>query len=142
MPHKKLNFHIKQGNKSCHNVVRLLLAEQTKLVKVLVRLDLNTQKETARKARESSCEIDAKLLEVATRGHWGVECLHWMLDVVFREDKLRYRERIGAQNLSTIRKIILGVLAQDKTLKCGREGKRLIASSDPKYRELILKSIF
>ncbi len=36
----------------------------------------------------SSCEIDAQLLEVATRGHWGVECLHWMLDVVFREDKL------------------------------------------------------
>jgi predicted transposase YbfD/YdcC len=90
----------------------------------------------------SSCEIDAKLLERATRGHWGVECLHWMLDVVFKEDKLRYRERIGAQNLSIIRKIILGVLAQDKTLKCGREGKRLIASSDPKYRELILKSIF
>ncbi len=65
-----------------------------------------------------------------------------MLDVVFREDKLRYRERTGARNLSTIRKIVLGVLARDDTLKCGKEGKRLIASSDSKYRDLILKNIF
>ncbi len=27
-------------------------------------------------------------------------------------------------------------------LKCGREGKRLIASSDSKYRDLILKKYF
>jgi hypothetical protein len=59
----------------------------------------------------SSCEIDAKLLEKVARGHWGVEAsLHWVLDVVFREDKLRYRERVGAQNLATVRKLVLDFL--------------------------------
>ena len=91
----------------------------------------------------SSCEIDARLLEKATRGHWGVEnSLHWVLDVTFREDKIRYRDRIGAQNLATIRKITLGALAKDNTLKCGKEGKRLVAATDPLYRESILKNLF
>ena len=91
----------------------------------------------------SSCEVDAGILEMATRGHWGVENgLHWSLDVIFREDKLRYRERNGARNLSTIRKITLGALGRDKTVKCGREGKRLLAATDWMYREKILKNLF
>jgi len=91
----------------------------------------------------SSCEIDAKVLEMVTRGHWGVENgLHWSLDVVFKEDKLRYRARNGASNLSTIRKITLGMLSRDKTAKCGREGKRLLAATDPVYRDKVLKNLF
>lgn len=91
----------------------------------------------------SSCEISGKLLERVVRGHWGIEnSLHWVLDVIYREDKLRYRERNGAQNLSTIRKLTLGVLAKDKTLKCGKAGKRLIAATDPSYREVLLKHFF
>lgn len=84
-----------------------------------------------------------KLLERVVRGHWGIEnSLHWVLDVIYREDKLRYRERNGAQNLSTIRKLTLGVLAKDKTLKCGKAGKRLIAATDPAYREVLVKYFF
>lgn len=91
----------------------------------------------------SSCEIDAKLLEKVARGHWGIETsLHWVLDVVFREDKLRYRERVGAQNLATVRKLVLGALSRDTTLKCGKAGKRLVAATDPQYRETILKKLF
>lgn len=90
----------------------------------------------------SSCEIDAKLLEKASRGHWGVESLHWVLDVVFREDKLRYRDRIGAQNLAAVRKMILSALAKDNTLKCGKAGKRLAAATDPQYREIVLAKLF
>ncbi len=90
----------------------------------------------------SSCEINAHLLEKVVRGHWKIESsLHWVLDIAFREDKLRYRERIGAQNLATIRKLILGALTRDKTLKCGKAGKRLVAATDPQYREMLLKSI-
>ena len=91
----------------------------------------------------SSCEIDSHLLEEVTRGHWGIEnSLHWVLDVTFREDKLRYRDRVGAQNLAAIRKITHGALARDKTLKCGKDGKRLVAATDPKYREEVLKILF
>ena len=91
----------------------------------------------------SSCKIDARLLEKVVRGHWGIEnSLHWVLDVTFQEDKLRYRDRIGAQNLASIRKVVLGALAKDKKLKCGKKNKRLIAATDPSYRGKLLKLIF
>ena len=91
----------------------------------------------------SSCEIDAQLLEKVVRGHWGIEnSLHLVLDITFREDQLRYRDRIGAQNLATIRKLTLAALTEDKTLKCGKSGKRIAAATDPKYRKELLKLIF
>lgn len=91
----------------------------------------------------SSCEIDAKLLAGSVRDHWQIENnLHWSLDVVFREDKIRYRHRIGARNLSTIRKIVLGALSKDKSRKCGRAGKRIIAAGDPIFRSQILNNLF
>ena len=56
-------------------------------------------------------------------GHWGVENkLHWCLDVIFKEDHSKYRDRVGAQNFSAIRKISLGFL-QKNPLK-GRIFKR------------------
>jgi predicted transposase YbfD/YdcC len=91
----------------------------------------------------SSCEVDAKLLARSTRDHWQIENnLHWSLDVVFREDKIRYRHQIGARNLSTIRKIVLGALNKDKSRKCGRAGKRIIAAGDPDFRNDVLKNLF
>ena len=91
----------------------------------------------------SSCEVDAKLLGKCARDHWQVENgLHWSLDVILREDKLRYRHEVGARNLSTIRKIILGALSKNKSHKCGRAGKRILAASDPVFREEILKNLF
>jgi predicted transposase YbfD/YdcC len=91
----------------------------------------------------SSCAMDAQLFAKCVRGHWGIENgLHWSLDVIFQEDKLPYRDRIGAQNLSIIRKIVLGALAKDKTHKCGKPAKRLLAASNPEYREEVLKYLF
>lgn len=91
----------------------------------------------------SSCEMDAKLLEKVTRGHWGIEnSLHLVLDVTFREDHLRYRDRIGTQNLATIRKLAHAALAKESTLKCGKAGKRVAAATDPGYREKVMKLFF
>ena len=48
--------------------------------------------------------------------HWHVENkLHWVLDVVFREDDSRVRDRIGAQNLSWMRKVSAYILRQDQS---------------------------
>lgn len=91
----------------------------------------------------SSCKVDAHLLEKVVRGHWGIEnSFHWVLDVSFRENKLRYRDRIGVQNLASIRKLVLGALTKDKILKCGKKNKRLIAAADSVYREKVLKLLF
>lgn len=91
----------------------------------------------------SACEIDAKLLAMATRSHWQVENkLHWVLDVTFREDHSRYRDRNGAKNLATVRKLVLNVLSQDKSLKASKAAKRLVAAADPEYRLEVLKNLF
>lgn len=53
-------------------------------------------------------------LAISIRAHWQVENnLHWVLDVVFKEDDCRVRDEIAAQNLSWIRKMAMFLLKQD-----------------------------
>jgi len=86
-----------------------------------------------------SIEIDGKLFAHAVRGHWCVENkLHWSLDVIFREDHSKYRNRVGAQNLSAIRKMALGLLKKDKRTKKSLKRKRFQALISPEFRENIL----
>lgn len=47
----------------------------------------------------------------AARAHWAVENgLHWILDVVFDEDRARNRKDHGPENLATLRKLALNIL--------------------------------
>jgi predicted transposase YbfD/YdcC len=40
------------------------------------------------------------------RGHWGIEdCIHWVLDIAFREDESRVRKGNAPENLSVLRHI-------------------------------------
>lgn len=52
----------------------------------------------------------------AARAHWGVEAMHWVLDVTFREDDCRVRKGHAARNLSAIRKFALSALRADTLL--------------------------
>jgi predicted transposase YbfD/YdcC len=57
-----------------------------------------------------------KRFAAAVRGHWGIEnCLHWTLDMTFREDESRIRKDHGPENLATIRRAALGLVKQDKS---------------------------
>jgi hypothetical protein len=38
--------------------------------------------------------------------------------------------------------LVLRALTKDKILKCGKKNKRLIAATDPVYREKVLKLLF
>jgi predicted transposase YbfD/YdcC len=47
------------------------------------------------------------------RGHWGIENnLHWCLDMTFREDESRLRERHAAENVAWLRRFALSALKQ------------------------------
>ena len=52
----------------------------------------------------------SRLLDVA-RSHWGIENnLHWILDVVFAEDKNRSRMDHAPENLAVLRKLAINTL--------------------------------
>lgn len=59
----------------------------------------------------SSLEVDAKRFSQAVRGHWHIEnTLHWCLDVTFREDECRVRNRHAADNLSWLKRLAISLL--------------------------------
>jgi predicted transposase YbfD/YdcC len=66
----------------------------------------------------TSIAPDAAEFARAARQHWGIENgLHWVLDVVYREDECRIRKRNGPANFATIRHITLNLLQRTKTAK-------------------------
>lgn len=66
------------------------------------------------------------------RGHWGIESMHWVLDVVFGEDDSRVREGHAGANLAMIRKVALALLKRAPG-KRTTPTKRLKAGWDDNY---------
>lgn len=54
--------------------------------------------------------LSGKRFSEAVRGHWGIESMHWVLDVNFREDESRTRERTMGNNLSWLRRFAISLL--------------------------------
>jgi predicted transposase YbfD/YdcC len=53
----------------------------------------------------SSLRLGVKRFAQSVRGHWAIEnTLHWCLDVTFREDDSRLRDRHAADNLAWLRR--------------------------------------
>jgi predicted transposase YbfD/YdcC len=73
----------------------------------------------------TSCGDDPAVLVQAIRRHWCVEnALHWVLDVIFREDDSRVRDRTAARNFALLRKIALNLVARDRSGRTSRRGRR------------------
>lgn len=61
----------------------------------------------------SSLRLGVKRFANAVRGHWGIEnTLHWCLDVTFREDESRLRNRHSADNLAWLKRFAISLLKQ------------------------------
>jgi predicted transposase YbfD/YdcC len=71
--------------------------------------------------------LSGKRFAEAVRGHWSIESMHWVLDVTFREDDSRTRERTLGNNLSWLRRFAVTLLTRHpaddsirgKMLRCG-----------------------
>jgi predicted transposase YbfD/YdcC len=86
-----------------------------------------------------SLPLDVKRFAQAVRRHWGVEnCVHWTMDVTFGEDQSRARTAYAAQNLATLRRIILNLLKKDKTPKLSLRRKRTKAALDEHFLAKLL----
>ena len=67
------------------------------------------------------------------RSHWGIENnLHWVLDVVFKEDFSQVRTGHADENFSTIRKLALNLLKKNK-YKASMKRKRMKAGWNDQY---------
>jgi predicted transposase YbfD/YdcC len=70
----------------------------------------------------ASARLTPQRAAEAIRAHWGIESLHWVLDVVFKEDQSRLRRGHGAQNMALVRRLAFNLV------RAGR-GKRSIKTA-------------
>ena len=82
----------------------------------------------------SSCRDDPTVLIQAIRRHWTIENgLHWVLDVTFREDDSRVRDRIAARNLAILRKIAINLISRGRTARISMRARRKQAAWNDDY---------
>lgn len=74
------------------------------------------------------------------RGHWGIESMHWSLDVVYREDDSRVRAGHAGANLAMIRKVAVSLTRRAPGKQSGVT-KRLKAGWDDGYLLQVLQGI-
>jgi predicted transposase YbfD/YdcC len=61
----------------------------------------------------SSTKMGVRRFAECVRGHWGIEStLHWCLDVTFREDDSRLRDRHAGDNFGWLRRFAISLLKQ------------------------------
>ena len=104
------------------------------------KYNVKTKKNTSkRRYYITSLSLSAKELQDIVRSHWGIENnLHWVLDVVFKEDESRVRKDNAPQNLAMARKIALNLLKKDSTSKKSLKTRRVKAASSNQYLQDIL----
>jgi predicted transposase YbfD/YdcC len=86
----------------------------------------------------SSAPLDIERLARGARGHWGVESMHWLLDIEFKDDLSRYRAGHGANNMAIVRRFALGLVRANKA-KGSVKTRRKSASWDPDFLLQILQ---
>jgi predicted transposase YbfD/YdcC len=84
----------------------------------------------------------ARSLGDAVRRHWGIENgQHWVLDVSFHEDTARQQDRHGSANLGAVRRLIVSLFRQEKTLRRVAKAKRMVCALDANYLLKVLATV-
>jgi len=98
--------------------------------------------ETTREVRYfiGSKEAEAKVYGALLRNHWRIEnCLHWQLDVTFREDNSLIHKQNAAENFSLLRRLALCLLKRHPA-KESIATKRYRATLSVAFLEEVLES--
>lgn len=88
---------------------------------------------------------DGNKFSEAVREHWGIESMHWLLDVTFKEDKSRIRKENEPENAALLRKMALNILKIDTQIDKANKirphsynAKRYKASLNIDYLEKVM----
>jgi len=150
----KSDTHVDIGHgrietRACHMITELnhiQNKQKWKKLKTIVKIESTREFKNSDKPTEiatryyiSSLKVKAKDFQNHIRYHWSIEnSLHWILDVAFGEDASRKRSGNSPQNFSTLNKIALNLLKNERTLRVGVKGRRLKAGWDDKYLMKVL----
>jgi len=95
--------------------------------------------ERARRYYLSSAKLDATSFARAVRAHWGIENrLHWILDVVFRDDLARLRTGHGPANMAVVRHMATNLLHQARPT-VSLKSRRKRAGWNTAYLETLIR---
>jgi predicted transposase YbfD/YdcC len=98
-----------------------------------------TRKSTKTKFYLSSLNLSAEELLERTKKHWEIENkLHWCLDVNFKEDSNKTREKKAARNMSLIRKLALNLVRKENTFNASLNLKMKKCLYSEEYLERVL----
>ena len=101
--------------------------------------EINGIKTTSIRHYISSFNTSAESFGEIIRGHWSIENqLHWMLDVVFREDHAKARKDNSPLNFNILRKIALPILKNITVGRLSIRKKMMKAARDPSFLQLLL----
>lgn len=105
-----------------------------KTIGVAIRISEQNGKQTSDvRYYISSTKMGVRRFAQHVRGHWGIEnTLHWCLDVTFREDDSRLRNRNAADNLGWLKRFAISLLKQ-QTDKESIAMRRRMAGWNPAY---------
>jgi len=105
-------------------------------IKTILKVDLRTEYPDRStfdtRLYISSAALDIERLANGVRGHWGVESMHWLLDVEFKDDLSRYRSGHGAKNMAIVRRFALGLVRANKSARSVKT-RRKSAGWNPNY---------
>ncbi len=102
------------------------------------RRESGAKAETETRPFITSTTLDAERLGPFVRGHWAIEnSLHWVMDMVFRDDECRVRTHNAPANFTTIKHIAANLLHKAPG-KASFNMKSLKAAWDDDFRAKIL----
>lgn len=105
---------------------------------VEAKVELHDRCHRERRYFIASVPLSAERFAAVVRGHWRIEnSLHWVLDVIFKEDLSRLRKGHGAHNMAIVRHFALNLVravADNRSIK----RRRKCAAFDEQYLVQIL----
>jgi predicted transposase YbfD/YdcC len=100
--------------------------------------ELKDRTETETRFFITSLTLPAKEMGVIVRDHWAVEnALHWVMDMVFRDDECRVRTDHAPANFTTIKHIALNLIRRAKSKDSIRLRRKVAAWDDDFLASLI-----
>lgn len=104
------------------------------------RRELKERIETETRLFITSLTLPASEMAAVVRDHWAVEnALHWVMDMVFRDDECRLRTDHAPANFTTIKHIALNLIRRANSKDSIRLRRKVAAWDDEFLASLITK---